>query len=164
MWEIVWMSSAWRRRDPRHTTRSFRYSDIFATLHSRKGEEFPLASDATQRQFDEIRAQPNFKELFSSFKSLPGVISAERVEQLGRDLRVPVVPIAVTRFSRPSQPGPSIGRLVIIWGHSKWCYGKGFCRIIKCDDGHTAEKLLTRLLMSRPDGNWKLSQHWRKIE
>lgn len=76
---------------PKRYDKIQRYSDFFVTLHSRNGEEFPLASDAAQKQFDEMYAQPNFKELFLSFKAVPGVISVERVEQLAKDLQVPVV-------------------------------------------------------------------------
>lgn len=76
---------------PKRYDKILRYSDSYVTLHSRDGEEFPLASDATQKQFDEMLGQPNFKELFLRFRPAAGIISAERVENLARDLGVPVV-------------------------------------------------------------------------
>lgn len=81
--------------------RIVRYSDSVVKLHSPNGRESPLASDAAQKQFDELFSQPNRRELFRRFKPAAGLISVERVKQLARDLGVPVV-IAHTKSRTPS--------------------------------------------------------------
>lgn len=68
-----------------------RYSDTDVRLHSAGGTESPLASDAFQKQFDDMAKQPNLKENANRLRPTAGVISQERCAALARQLGVEIV-------------------------------------------------------------------------
>lgn len=76
---------------PKVYDKIIRYGAEDVTLHSPRGEEFPLASDAAQKQFDEIAARRDFKRLVGRLRPSAGPISQERVERLAKSLGVEVV-------------------------------------------------------------------------
>lgn len=76
---------------PKVYDKLIRYSAEDVRLRSTEGKEFPLSSDAAQRQFDEISGQRNFRQLVGRLRPTAGVISQQRVERLAKDLGVEVV-------------------------------------------------------------------------
>lgn len=67
-----------------------RYSDTNVRLRFGDGTESPLASDASQKQFNEILSQPNAKERLRRFKPSAGFVSNDRLNELAKLLGVSV--------------------------------------------------------------------------
>lgn len=67
-----------------------RYSDTNVTLHETNGTEWPLASDALQKQFDEVLNRPDFKDQIRRLRASLGAISAQRLAETAKLLGVEI--------------------------------------------------------------------------
>ena len=63
-----------------------RYSDTKVVLVTKDGKEYPLASDESQKQFENLMKRDGWQKLMSSFQSHTGEISNGSIEKLANQL------------------------------------------------------------------------------
>lgn len=79
-----------------------RYSDTSVTLHATDGTESTLASDASQKRFDEMVNQPNLRERVRGFKATAGSVSPDRLREISKLLGLEVAAGRTDPIKRPN--------------------------------------------------------------
>lgn len=67
-----------------------RYSNSNVTIHGIDGSESPLASDDIQQQFDELIKKPGWEKQLSTLKIASGKISEARLNEIARQMSLPI--------------------------------------------------------------------------